>query len=66
MKTMTIDKFLTKQEIKQAFELFDVDKIQKQIIEPNMSRINKSLGQENDSRYLAYATYYVVEQMRRN
>lgn len=38
------------------------DKICKEVIEPNLERINKSLGQNNDPMYLAYACEYVMLQ----
>ena len=69
MKTMTLPDFLTEAQIAEALALFKdhggVDakgKIQKQVIEPNITEINKKLGQENDPSYLAYAVVYVFSQ----
>jgi hypothetical protein len=36
----------------------------KEIINPNMERINTKLGQENDADYLAYAVEFAVGMMR--
>ena len=52
--------FLTDKEIELARKLKTVNKIKAQIIDPNLTRINESLNQANDSRYLAYAVSYVV------
>jgi hypothetical protein len=67
---MTIDQFLTKDEVEQARKLFNAagghgatSVIESQIIKPNIARINKALGQENDSRYLAYCVEYVMSQL---
>lgn len=59
MKTMLKD-FLTDDEIRRAVKLKKCDAIQREIIEPNLARINRALGQENDARYLAYAVEYAV------
>lgn len=37
-----------------------VGEIRRRIIEPNMERINKALGQENDATYLAYAIQFAL------
>ena len=69
MKTMTLPQFLTDAQIDQAIRLYEVHgmdavaKIQAQVIAPNMTAINAKLGQENDSRYLAYAVVYVLTQL---
>ena len=36
----------------------DRKRIRDEIIKPNIDRINKALGQENDPDYLAYAVEY--------
>ena len=71
-KDITLPDFLTEYEIQQVSEIFkehkDSDsgtvatKICKEVIEPNLERINKSLGQDNDPTYLAYACEYVMLQ----
>ena len=70
MKQITIDQFLLPAEIERAVALYntlaDTGKFAKtldaEIITPNMERINKALGQENNSRYLAYAVEHVLNQ----
>lgn len=62
-KHITLPDFLTEKEIEQAMELRIAPKILKHIIAPNMERINKALGQENDARYLAYVVEYVVSRV---
>jgi len=37
------------------------NRIAKQIIEPNIARINAALGQENSPKYLAYVVEYIKE-----
>jgi hypothetical protein len=71
MKTMTIDQFLLPAEIDRAAELYKTlagtgrfaATVDVEIIAPNIARINKALGQENDPRYLAYAVEYVFIQL---
>lgn len=70
MKQITITQFLTDAEIEQAIALYNklagtgtfAAAVDAEIIAPNMARINQALGQENDSRYLAYAVEYVFMQ----
>lgn len=61
-KTMTLLDFLTDAEIEEAIGLKNPAEIKDKIIEPNIDRINESLGQPNDSMYLAYAVEYVLMQ----
>ena len=67
-KTMTLTDFLTDVQITKAAKLWAahgtdaVDKIEAQVIAPNMAAINAKLGQENDSRFLAYAVVYAFSQ----
>ena len=70
MRTMTLPDFLTEEQIKQAHELYKsapagtfAARCAKEIIEPNMTEINRRLGQENDARYLAYACEAVFSRM---
>jgi hypothetical protein len=72
MKTATIHDFLTDAEIVEAIKLYATAEsgtyarlVDEQIITPNIERINKALGQENDPRYLAYAVEYVLSQAGR-
>jgi len=68
MKQITIDQFLTTTEIKRAIALYKTlggtgkfaATVDTEIITPNMQRINTALGQENDSRYLAYAVEFAM------
>lgn len=66
MKTVTMQDFLTTDEIKYALELWQsnsrgfASRVHDQIIKPNLARINKALGQENDPMYLAYAMEYIM------
>lgn len=73
MKTITIDQFLTPDEIKVARKMYQACKeegtlsfyaknVSAVLIRPNMARINAKLGQENDPMYLAYAVEYVMMQ----
>jgi heme oxygenase len=71
MKTFSIDQFLTRAEIDRAAALYKelaatgtfASTVDAEIITPNIERINKALGQENDPRYLAYAVEYVFIQL---
>lgn len=65
MKKASIKDFLTDREIRRAIELQQARSICEEIIKPNIARINKDLGQENDSMYLAYAVEYAVTQFRK-
>ena len=60
MKEISIDMFLTEAEIKKVFKLKKAKLIKEQIIEPNLDRINKAIGQKNDAGYLGYLCEYVV------
>lgn len=70
--TITIDQFLTDAEIMRAIVLYKslagtgkfADAVDAEIITPNMARINAALGQENNSRYLAYAVEFVLMSAR--
>jgi hypothetical protein len=64
-----ITTFLTPAEIKRAMALYKASSpgtfaaaLDKEIITPNLARINKAMGQENNSRYLAYVVEYVLSQ----
>lgn len=67
----TISDFLTEPEIQKVIKIYKqykdngaADQICEQVIKPNLDRINKSLGQDNDPKYLAYACEYVMVQTR--
>lgn len=62
MKQVKISDFLNSNEIENAIKLYKsappgqfAKECADKIISPNLTRINSSLGQENDPRYLAYA-----------
>ena len=73
MKSIVITDFLTAEEIEQAIKLWNdpyrptpyAKAVCEQIIRPNMERINKALGQENEPMYLAYAVEYVIGESSR-
>lgn len=57
---ITIADFLTDQEILEAIRLGDRVKVRDEIIIPNIERINRDIGQENDPNFLAFAVEYVM------
>lgn len=66
-KTVSIADFLTGDEIVRAVKLYKespnstfAKRACTEIIEPNMERINKALGQDNSPMYLAYMVEYVL------
>ena len=66
-KTVGIEDLLTPLELERALAHYKALKgtglfaatIDAEILAPNMERINKALGQENNSRFLAYAVEFV-------
>jgi hypothetical protein len=65
MKNVAITDFLTPAEIEHAAKIVTTQAyphktLVSEIITPNMDRINKALGQENDPGYLAYAVEYAI------
>lgn len=64
MKTITLSDFLTDKEIALAWRLEDAQDIAEKIIKPNIERINRALGQENDPLYLGYCTEYVIRRSK--
>jgi hypothetical protein len=75
MKSVTIQDFLTPEEIEKAADLYAKCTADDQsepfsvlctrdIIEPVIDRINRTLGQENDPKYLAYCVEYVMTKLR--
>ena len=59
-RVVRLPDILTPDEIDRALELLDLTKIHDELIAPNMERINASLGQANDSRYLAYLVQHIL------
>lgn len=75
MKTMRVSDFLTDAEIEKAVDLYQrlyradlthrfAQEAAETIIAPVMDRINRTVGQENDAKYLAYALEYAIMQSR--
>jgi hypothetical protein len=60
MRKITIEQFLTKEQIQKAIDLKKAKDICREIIEPNLSEINRKIGQENDAMYLSYMVEYIV------
>lgn len=61
-KKITIQDFLTPEQIRECAKLRTADKICEQITKPNIEAINAKLGQKNDPKFLAYAVEYVLSQ----
>lgn len=70
-KMIAITDFLTPAELVQARQMMKphltgtytksyAQRVREVIIEPNIERINKALGQENDAMYLAFVVEYVM------
>ena len=74
MKSITIDQLLTPAELERAMVLYRqlahmgrfAATLDAEIITPNIERMNKVLGQENNPRYLAYAVEFVLSQVIKN
>jgi hypothetical protein len=66
MRYVRAPEFLTEDEIQLAARMWVEDKqhyanrVCEKIIRPNIARINRSLGQENDPWYLAHALEFVM------
>ena len=60
MKRVTLLDFLTHEELEEARKLQVAREIRNKIIDPNIERINRALGQKNDPMYLAYMVEYVI------
>ena len=68
-ETLSLNKMLTNNEIAQARNIVleassagesGAARITAEIIEPNIERINRATGQQNDARYLGYAVAYSI------
>lgn len=64
---VTIDQIITPEEFVKVVDICKTtdnykraERVRKEIIEPNIKRINNNLGQENDPGYLAYAVIYSI------
>jgi hypothetical protein len=71
VKTLTLPEFLTYNEINLASRMWEESKhdyanrIAKRIIEPNIARINRAFGQENNPKFPAYIVEYIMEYARK-
>lgn len=73
-KRVNLTDFLTQAQIEQAAALYSahkgfvgsafINEVVEKIIAPNLLEINRKLGQDNDARYLAYATGYILSQVQ--
>lgn len=65
-KNITVGDFLTNEEIEKVQTIWRDDRngfhkrVLEEIIQPNMDRINRDLGQENNPDFLAYLLEYVM------
>jgi hypothetical protein len=64
-KSISVLEVFTEKMIEQAMKCKNADEIQKEVIEPNMAMINEKTGQENDSRYWAYAMEFTLNELKR-
>lgn len=60
LRRVQLSDFLTESQIKAASTLSTAKRICEQVIVPNLTEINRKLGQENDPMYLAYMCEYVL------
>lgn len=68
-KAITLKDFLTNAQIQQAWEIYEEEtpkfratfakRCEREIIEPNIGVIEMKLGQQCDSRYLAYCVEHI-------
>lgn len=61
-RTITIEDFLTPEQIKMAAACFTAKDICERVVMPNMPAIEAKLGQECDAMYLSYATEFTFRQ----
>lgn len=69
MNTMHLEQFLTRKELARARTMFHdmrgtssqyAQRVCREIIQPNIERINATLRHDNDPLYLAYIVEYVM------
>lgn len=65
MKSIFLSQILTDEEIKKCLSLTSVQEIAREVIIPNLERINAVTGQENDPMYIAYAVDYARQQVQK-
>lgn len=66
MKTVNALEIFTHQMIRDAKKCRTVDEIELKVIKPNLKMIDDKTGQENNSKYWAYAMQHVLNQIRRD
>jgi hypothetical protein len=68
-RTFTLNDILTEQEVILVTKIYRNDnshfrkRVHDEIVLPNMDRINKALGQENDPGFITHAIEYVMMQL---
>ena len=66
MRSLRIGDLFTEREIRRALRIWQGDRahfharVLREIVEPNMARINTTTGQENVPGYLAYVLEYTI------
>jgi hypothetical protein len=67
VKTISVGEILNPKEMKEALKLYAksetgqfAERCAAEIIRPVIERINKSTGQKNDPKYLAYCVEYAI------
>jgi hypothetical protein len=74
MVMVTMSELLSEAEIKALLNLYNQNKgtgrfarlCKQQIIEPNIERINRATGQENDTMFLAYLLEHTLQAIERS
>ena len=62
MKTVTLGDMLTLTQLERCRALYpDRVRIRDEVIKPNMTEIDRKLGQENDPDYLSYVIVYAFD-----
>ena len=61
-ESFDINKLYSKSQLRRAREyVHDIEKLRKQIVEPNMKHINAVTNQENDSKFMTYALIHALK-----
>ena len=63
VKKVSLNDFLTEEQIEAAASCTSVNDICETVIRPNIAIINEKLGQKNDPMFLAYCCQYVFQQL---
>lgn len=62
MKTITLKDLFNRKELRLIAKLKYAKAICEQVVQPNIERINKVVGQENDPMYIAYMCEHAMTQ----